>query len=372
MKKLLIFPLIALLVACSAKQGDEARQMKEEQLNEYKQELSGLKKKIAKLEKDLAKDKKDGAINVVASSIEPRLYEHFVDVTGKVEADKNIIISPEAAGKIVSIEVKEGDRVRKGTVLARLNTEMTQRSLAQIEINLKLATTTFERQADLWEQNIGSEMEYLQAKSNMEALQQQKEALEAQLDLATLRAPINGVVDEVIQKRGEMAGPQLPFARLVNIDQVYISADVSEIYLQEVKAGDKVAVEFPVINKQMDTEIFRTSAVIDPGSRTFRVRINLSNKTNDIKPNMLAVLKLRTFAAEKAIVVPSILVKKDFSGEFIFVVEETEGQLLAKKRYIKTGIKDNNNTLVLSGIEPGDQIITKGYAQVVDGSAISI
>jgi len=371
MKKLFIFPLIALMVACSASVEDE-NAAKQEELKQYKTELSALKKSIAKLEKELAVGRKEGVVKVIASTIKTELYEHFIDVTGQVEADKNIIISPESAGKIISINVKEGDRVRKGTVLARLNTELTQRSLAQIEINLDLATTTFERQKDLWDQNIGSEMEYLQAKSSKEALQQQKEALEAQLDLAIVRAPINGVVDEIIQRQGEMAGPQLPFARLVNIDQVYINADVSEIYLQQVKAGDNVKVEFPVINKNIDAKIFRASSVIDPGSRTFRLRIDLNNKQNDIKPNMLAILKLRTFAAENAIIVPSILVKKDFSGEFIFVAEEVEGQLRAKKRYITSGIKDNNNTLVTEGINVGDKVITKGYAQVVDGSAISL
>jgi len=371
MKKLFILPLIALMIACSAENGDDTK-AKQEQLKEYKKELSKLKKDIAELEKELALGRQEGLVNVVITPIETKLYEHFVDVTGKVEADKNIIVSPEAAGKIITIEVKEGDRVTKGSVLARLNTEMTQRSLAQVEINLQLATTTFERQADLWNQNIGSEMEYLQAKSNKEALEQQKEALEAQLDLAIIRAPINGVVDDVIQKEGEMAGPQMPFARLVNIDDVYITADVSEIYLQEIKANDNVAIEFPVIDKKINAKIFRSSSIIDPDSRTFRVRIDLNNKANDIKPNMLATLKLRTFAEENAIIVPSILVKKDFSGEFIFVAEKVDGQLRAKKRYIETGIKDNNNTLVTKGIEPGDEIITKGYAQVVDGSALSI
>ncbi|MCU4158083.1 efflux RND transporter periplasmic adaptor subunit [Carboxylicivirga sp. A043] len=376
MKKIIILAMIALAIialasSCSSKSNDDAAN-KQVQLNEYKSELSELKKKIAKLEKELSVGRKEGVVNVEATAIKTGLYEHFVDVTGQVETDKNIIISPEAAGKIVSIHVKEGDKVRKGDVLARLNTEMTQRSLRQVEINLQLATTTFERQADLWEQNIGSEMEYLQAKSSKDALEQQKEALEAQLDLAVVRAPIDGIVDDVIQKQGEMAGPQLPFARLVNIDHVYITADVSEIYLQKIKAGDKVSVEFPVIEKNIDATIYRSSSVIDPNSRTFRVRIDLVNKANDIKPNMLAVLKLRTFAEENAIVVPSILVKKDFSGEFIFVAEEEEGQLRAKKRYIQTGIKDNNSTLVTEGVKPGDKVITKGYAQVVDGSAISI
>jgi RND family efflux transporter MFP subunit len=368
---MIVLATIVLAGSCSSK-NDGVSEEKQEQLNQYKNELSALKKKITKLEKELSGDTKEGVVNVEAKPIETGLYEHFIDVTGQVETDKNIIVSPEAAGKIISIEVKEGDKVRKGEVLARLNTEMTQRSLKQVEINLQLAVTTYERQADLWEQNIGSEMEYLQAKSNKEALEQQKEALVAQLDLAIVRAPIDGIVDDVIQKQGEMAGPQLPFARLVNIDNVYVTADVSEIYLQKVKAGDKVAIEFPVIEKNIDATIYRSSAVIDKNSRTFRVRIDLTNKANDIKPNMLALLKLRTFVAENAIVVPSILVKKDFSGEFIFIAQELDGQMRAKKQYIETGIKDNNNTLVTKGIKAGDKVITKGYAQVVDGSAISM
>ncbi len=370
MKKIFILPLIALMVACTT--GEKDDEAKRAELKEYKKELSELKKKIEEIEKELSLNQKEGIINVVTTDVKQDLYEHFVDVTGQVKADQNILISPEAAGKIISIEVKEGDKVKKGQVLARLNTEMTQRSLAQVEVNLQLATTTYERQADLWQQNIGSEMEYLQAKSNKEALEQQKESLVAQLDMAIVRAPINGVVDDVIQKQGEMAGPQLPFARLVNIENVYITADVSEIYLQQIKAGDQVAIEFPVINKNLDAKVYRTSSVIDQGSRTFRVRIDLMNRDGAIKPNMLGVLKLRTFADENAMIVPSILVKKDFSGEFIFVAEDIEGQLRAKKRYIKTGIKDNNNTLVTEGLNVGDKVITKGYAQVVDGSAISI
>ncbi len=249
---------------------------------------------------------------------------------------------------------------------------MIERSLDEIKINLELAKTTFERQSNLWKQNIGSEMEYLQSKSRMESLQQKKEALEAQLAMAVVSAPINGIVDDIIQKQGEMASPAVPFARLVNIDQVYITADVSEIYLQKINAGDNVEVEFPILNKTTEAKIYRTSAIIDPDSRTFRLRINLNNKQEDIKPNMLSVLKLRTYAADNSIVVPSILVKKDFSGEFVFIAAESDGKQVARKRYIETGIKDNNSTLVLKGLNAGDMLITKGYAQVVDGSVISL
>lgn len=371
MNKVAIALLVLVLAGCSAK-SPSTNADKEEELKTYKKELSELKKKIAKLEAELDSDSGKGAINVVTTPVEYRLFEHFVDVTGKVEADKNIVVSPEAAGKIISIDVREGDRVQKGQILARLNTEMIERSLDEIKINLQLATTTFERQANLWKQNIGSEMEYLQAKSQKESLEQKLEGLHAQMDMAQVRAPINGIVDNVIQKQGEMAGPQMPFARLVNIDQVYVTADISEMYLQKVKAGDQVQLDFPVLDQTVEAKIYRTSSVIDADSRTFRVRINLNNASGDIKPNMLSVLKLRTFAAENAIVVPSILVKKDFTGEFVFIASQKDGKTVAKKQYITSGIKDNNNTLVIDGLKVADQLITRGYAQVVDGSVISL
>lgn len=371
MNKVAIALLVLVLAGCSAK-SPSTNADKEEELKTYKKELSELKKKIAKLEAELDSDSGKGAINVVTTPVEYRLFEHFVDVTGKVEADKNIVVSPEAAGKIISIDVREGDRVQKGQILARLNTEMIERSLDEIRINLQLATTTFERQANLWKQNIGSEMEYLQAKSQKESLEQKLEGLQAQMDMAQVRAPINGIVDNVIQKQGEMAGPQMPFARLVNIDQVYVTADISEMYLQKVKAGDQVQLDFPVLDQTVEAKIYRTSSVIDADSRTFRVRINLNNASGDIKPNMLSVLKLRTFAAENAIVVPSILVKKDFTGEFVFIARQKDGKTVAKKQYITSGIKDNNNTLVIDGLKVADQLITRGYAQVVDGSVISL
>nr|WP_321454286.1 efflux RND transporter periplasmic adaptor subunit [uncultured Carboxylicivirga sp.] len=371
MKKLAISLIILLLAGCAATTNDN-RKEKETELAEYKNELSQLKKKIAKLEQELADNSGEGAITVITTPIKPILFEHFVDISGQVQADKNIIVSPESSGKIVSIDVKEGQQVQKGQVLARLNTEMIERSLDEININLDLAKTTFERQSNLWEQNIGSEMEYLQAKSQMESLKQKKEGLEAQLNMAVVRAPINGIVDDIIQRQGEMANPAAPFARLVNIDQVYITADVSEMYLQKIKAGDDVSINFPVLDKTIDAEIYRTSSVIDRDSRTFRLRINLPNSLGEYKPNMLAVLKLRTYAADNSIVVPSILVKKDFSGEFVFIAVDKDGKKIAQKQYIKTGIKDNNNTLVTDGLTNGDQLITTGYAQVVDGSAISL
>jgi RND family efflux transporter MFP subunit len=366
-----MIPLLALLMACGGF-SDKDRAAKEKQLNEYKNELTTLKKKIAKLEKELSEGVGEGVVRVVYEPVKASSYSHYVDVSGKVNADKNILVSPEVGGNIVSIAVKEGDKVKIGQVLGRLNTQMLERAIKELQISYDLAKTTYERQKNLWDQNIGSEMDYLQARSQKESLQQKLEGLNAQLEMAVITSPINGVVDEVIQRVGEIAGPQMPFARIVNIDNVYITADVSEIYLQKIHSGELVNIEFPVIGKSIQKEIFRTSSVIDAGTRTFRIRVNLENPSQEIKPNMLAMMKLETFAADDVIVVPSILVKKDFTGEFLFTAEKDGDTWKAKKKYIETGLKDNNSTLVTSGLSAGDNLIVKGFSQVVDGSVISL
>lgn len=370
MKRILSIILIAVLASCSATSDKKA---KEQELAEYKQQLSALKKKISKLEKELAEESGANVVNVYVDPVKITGFRHYVDVSGNVNADKNVIVSPETGGNIVSINVKEGDKVRKGQILGRLNTEMIERTIKEVQINYNLAVTTYNRRKNLWDQQIGSEMEYLQAKSQKESLEQKLESLKAQLDMALIKSPIDGVVDEIIQKVGEMAGPQIPFARVVNLENLYINADVSEMYLPQIHKGEEVDVSFPVINKKMRKKIYRVSNVIDPSSRTFRVRVNLMNNDDgQIKPNMMAVLKLLIYSNDSAIVVPSILIKKDFTGEFLFIAEQQDGKWYARKRYLVTGIKNNNQTVVVEGLKEGDELITKGYAQVVDGAEINI
>ncbi len=366
MKKIVSIALLAILVSCSSND----KKAKEDLLNEYKTELSKLKKEISKLEKEMADDSGQGVVKVIVEPVGITSFKHYVDVTGNVSADKNILVSPEVMGNLISTNVSEGDHVKKGQVLGRLNTEMIERSIREVKINHDLAVTTYKRRKNLWDQSIGSEMEYLQAKSNKEALEQKLEALKAQLDMAVIKSPINGVIDEIILREGEMASPQMPFARIVNINNIYITADVSEMYLTKIHKGDKVGIEFPVLNRTIKKRIFRISSVIDPSSRTFRVRVNLNNEDNLIKPNMMAVLKLLTYSNDSAIVAPSILVKKDFTGEFIFIAEKDGDRWIARKRYLETGIKNNNKTVVTEGLTGEDKIIVKGYAQVVDGSEI--
>lgn len=358
------------LSACGSRVADENWE-KADQLAEYKVQMEDLRKKIAQLERELNIVDNKSTVNVEITPVVKTNFEHFVDVMGRVQSDQNLLVSPESAGNIVEILVKEGDRVNKGQVLARLNTDALDRSIQELEVNLELANTLFERQDLLWKQNIGSEVQYLQAKSNKESLERRLEGLKAQRAMAVITSPVTGVVDDLIQKRGEMAGPATPFARIVNLDKVYITADVSEIYLNQVRHGDSIQVYFPVLDLTRNAIIARTSSVLDPDSRTFRIRIELDNTRNQIRPNLMAVLKLRTYQNQEAVVVPSILIKRDFVGDFLFVAEEDNGRTVARKRYIERGLNDNNNTVVYSGLNSGDGIITLGYGQVVDGTVLN-
>ncbi len=371
---LLIFPVLALLIqGCSTNEASDEKEIKKEQLESYQEELKELQKKIATLEAELNTGTPSNAVNVETSTLQPVTFEQFIEATGIVSTDQNIIVSPETPGIIQSISITEGDEVKKGQILARLNTESLQQSIEEIKVNLKMTTTLFERRKNLWEQNIGSEVEYLQAESNMMALQRKLQGLEAQLDMAVVRAPIPGIIDDLLQKQGEMSGPTIPFARLVNLEDVYITANVSEEYLNKINSGDSVRVTFPVLGTQKSATVFRTSAVIDPDSRTFSIRANLNNTDLSLQPNLMGEMKMRISRIPNALVVPSILVKKDFNGEFIFVVSEDEnGTPVAQKKYITSGIKDNNNTVVTKGLDKGTDIITKGFGQVTDGSPLNI
>jgi membrane fusion protein (multidrug efflux system) len=365
--------LIMLVWGCGADNPADEREIKEQQLEDYRSELNELKEKIANLEAELGKNMPTNLVNVEAQELKPVLFEQFIEAVGSVSTDQNIIVSPEASGVIRSIEIKEGDNVKEGQILALLNTESIEQSIEEVRVNLQLASTLYERRKNLWEQNIGSEVEFLQAESSMRALQKKLQGLEAQLDMAVIKAPINGVIDDLMQRQGEMAGSIIPFARIVNLDKVYITADVSEEYLNKINAGDSVSINFPVLGLSKKAKVFRTSAVIDPDSRTFSVRVNLNNRDLSLQPNLMGEMKMRIARIPDALVVPSLLIKKDFKGEFVFVVLNSEnGYPVAQKQYIQTSIKDNNNTVVIDGLERGQKIITKGYAQVTDGTPLNI
>ncbi len=370
-KNIFIFIFLSLLVgSCTTQKEDD----KIAQLAEYKQSLTELKKTISDLEAEIEKEQgvSVSAVNVTTKIMVPESYHHYIEVTGKVKADQNTVVSPEGAGKITRIVVSEGDRVSKGQLLAYLNTDAIESQIQEVKVNLELADTTFRRRQILWDQHIGSEIEYLQAKSNKESLQQKLNALEAQLAMTTVKSQISGIVDEIFQKTGEIAGPGLPFAQVVNINTIYVNCEVGERFLGKVKNEDSTFVYFPAIDKTVKTQVFRSSTVINDISRTFRVRINLDNRAHEILPNLIAVVKMKVFSADNLLIVPSILVKQDFEGEFVFVSEERDGKTYARKQYVKSIFNSDNRTIISEGLNAGDAIITQGYDQIVNGTEISI
>lgn len=361
--------LLALLLASCGNDVD-----KKKQLAQYKDQLTELKKEISALEDAIESEggTKSNAVNVNTEVVRPQTYNHYIEVTGKVQADQNTTVSAEGPGKITRIVVTEGDRVRRGQALAYLNNDAIESQIEQIKAGLQLSTTTFERRKKLWDQQIGSEIEYLQAKADKEAQQQNLKTLEAQLSMLTIKSQIDGVVDEVFQKSGEIAGSAIPFARVVNIDNIYVNAEVGERFVGMINNGDSTTVHIPALNEKIDATIFRSSTVINDVSRTFRVRINLKNAEHKIKPNLISVVTLKVYSADSLLIVPSILVKQDFEGDFLFVVEQRDGKTYAKKTYVKSMFDTDNKTIISEGLKDGDTIVTQGYNQIVNGTEIKI
>lgn len=361
----------AMLAGCSAKPADDSA-LKTQQLQQYKREFSELKQKIEALEKELALSNKNDDVRVQVAELVPEQFERFIEITGRVEAEEDVQVSPESAGVIAEVLVKEGQRVVKGQTMAVLNTEALRRAVDELKIQHELAATTYNRQKNLWDQNIGSEMQLLQARSAMEALQKRIESTEAQINLSVIKSPVSGVVDAVYQKKGEIGSPQVPFARVINSSSIRVYADVSESYLPKIKQGDRVVVSFPALGRDIDATIYRIGNSIDANNRTFSIRVNLNNPDGMIKPNIISTIRVRDYSVQDAIVVPNILIKEDFRGNYTYIAEMVDGKSVARKVYVKPGVNNNNRTEVLEGLSSGMKIITEGYVQVADGTPLRI
>ena len=330
MKKILIVLTAAIFLAsCSSTPVNDV-ETKRQQLQQFKQQVHTLQQKISALETELKATEVDEVIKIKVAEIQNQLFEHYIEVNGKVEAELDVNVSPESAGVIKEVFVTEGQMVTKGEVMAKLSTDILERSIEEMKIQLDLATINFDRQKNLWEQNIGSEMQFLQAKNNKESLEKRIEGLNAQIDMSEVKSPVSGVVDVVFQKKGHIGNPQVPFAKVINISKIKIYADVSESYITKIKKGDKVNVSFPALNREIETSIVQIGNTIDANNRTFRVRIDMNNPDKMIKPNLVSIIKLRDYINKEAIVVPSLYIKDDFKGDYTYLVEKQGGKNVSK------------------------------------------
>lgn len=376
MKKYFSLAFVIALASCG---NNDSLEGKKQQLEQLKAQYISLETKIKSLEKEisdadttLAKNLATKGIAVEVKTLAPEIFEHYFEVNAVVEADKNLMISPETGGHIKTISVKEGEKVAQGQVIAVLNTDVLQKNIDEIQNGLELAKTVYERQKKLWEQKIGSEIQYLQAKNNKESLEKKLETLQTQVALSTIKAPVDGIIDIVYQKAGELAGPGIPLVQLVNLEKMLVKADVSEAYAGVVKERDTVELLFPAFAYSVKQPIERVSHIINPGNRSFKVQVSLANKNNMLKPNYVATMKIRDFTESSALVIPSVAVSRDMRGEYVYIVEQSEEKMIAKKTYIKTGKTNQGKTMITDGLKAGQKVITAGNNEVANGNEIRI
>ena len=367
--------LAALLLAgCGEKKGD--LQGKKEELAKLKAEQGELNTKIKGLEGELTKldpvKREEARIKAVAvSPVTATTFRHFVELQGTIDAKNNVQVVPRGAGgTITAMYVAEGSPVRAGQVIAKLDDQIVRESLNEVQTQLSLARTVYEKQANLWKQQIGTELQYLQAKSNVESLERRIATIRAQIGQSSVTAPISGVVDQVIGKVGMTAAPGMGIVRVVNLSQLKVVAKVADTFAGTVKRGDAVQINFPDINRQLNAKISFVSTSVDPLSRTFTIEAPLPS-SSDLKPNMLAQVKINDQSKPNAIVINQNLIQNTENGQLVYVAVNEGAKRVAKAKKVVTGQSYGGQIEITQGLSAGEQLITRGYQEVTDGQTIS-
>ncbi len=298
-------------------------------------------------------------------------FNHYFEVYGNVESDKSAIIYAENSGVVRQISVREGQEVKKGQKLVSLDTQIIDRNIDEVKTSLNLATTLYQKQKKLWDQNVGSEVQYLEAKNRMESLESSLATLEEQRNKSTVTAPFSGVVDKIYPKVGEMAGGQSPIVRIVNLSEVYINADVSERYVTSIQKDDMVTV---IANRTdtVESSISKIGSFINSANRTFEIRVDINETLTSARPNSLVVLKINDYKDKDAVIIPSSIIMQDGSGrDYVFLVTKNEkGHDVASKTLVDVGPSYEGNTVIENGVNPGDVVVDKGSRSVRGGDKV--
>ncbi len=374
MKSLAKFlPLIALAflaISCAKEEGVEAKKAELQalklQLNDINTSIKELETELTALDPEFARQNKKSILITTAAARKGR-FEHYVEVTGSVLSKKNVSISAETVGRILTVPAMEGMRVEKGAVLATTDSEVIERNIDEIENSLSLAKTLFEKQERLWNQKIGTEVQYLEAKNRVEGLQRSLASAKTQLAKAIIKAPFSGTVETVSVRMGELVQPGMPMFQFVGDSELFIEADISESYVGVLNRGDSVDVSFPSIAQELKTKVSSVGAIINPNNRTFKVEVFLP-KIPMIKPNMISVLKIQDYEAEEAVIVPSKLVLSDNRGDYVFTVVDG----IAKKTYVKRGKTADLDTEILEGLTGTELLVDKGFREVGDNFSVTV
>lgn len=386
MKK--IFPVLIVILFMASCSGGDDKSVEDiiatrdlESLRAKKSQLvseqNSIKQDIKKLDIIIAELDESKKIPLVTSfKLETTNFTHFLELQGNVTTKNLLIIYPEYSGVLSNVYVKEGQRVNKGEILAKIDDGGLSQQLAQLKIQADLAKTTYERQQRLWDQKIGSEMQYLQAKSNYEAQIQAIAQLEQQVDKTIIKAPFTGTIDDVFTEQGSVVMPgQSQLMRIVNLDNMYIETDVPEKYITNITRNKNVQIEFPVLGKKINSKVRQVGDFINPNNRTFKVEIGLPNNDRSIKPNLTAKLKINDYSNENALLIPQSIISENASGQQYVYIISSDGdnnEVRAEKRVIETGLTQGDYIEVAEGLEAGNEIIMEGARSVNDGQKVKI
>jgi len=362
-----------LLFSCGPKETNDLAG-KKKQLTEKKTELKALQGEIDKLREEILEldpPKEKAPVLVTIESVTPKDFVRYTDVQASVMSDNVVFASSEMGGRIVSMTAKEGQYVKRGQLIASVDLQTLKDQKSELETGMSLAKDVYDRQKRLWDQNIGTEIQYLQAKNSYERLQKSLDLLNTQLKKANVYAPISGVVDKEFLQAGEMSAPGAPIVQIFNPNKLKISADVPESYLGKIKRGDKVKVSFPALGVEETKVVSLVGRSIDPSNRTFKVEINTNNMGGKLKPNLLAEIAFNDFSQKDAVAVDLPLVQEEVSGKkYIYTIGQKDGKQVAQKSYVSIGESSEGKVIITEGLRADDKIILDGARSVSPGAPV--
>jgi membrane fusion protein (multidrug efflux system) len=368
-----------LFAACGSSNIDDTLEGKKKKLEDLKSEQIKINDEIARLQADIARLDPSAAQQakaklVAITTIQPDTFVHYIDLQGTVEAENIAYVTPQnQGGQVEAIYVKQGDFVKKGQLLLKLNNEAASTQLGPLQVQLSNAEDILRRRQALWQQGVGTEVELTNAKATVEGLQKQLNAINVQLGQYNVYAPMSGVAETVNIRVGETFSAQtatMAGIRIVNTSNLKVTANVPENYLSQVKQGSNIRINFPDINKTINATVSVTGKVIDPNSRSFYIEARLP-ADNSYRPNQIAVVQIQDYSSKGAITIPVNTLQTDEQGKFVLVAANENGKLIARKRTVTMGRMYNNRLEITSGLKAGDQIITEGYQGLYDGQLLT-
>ena len=344
--------------------------------------VTALQAKKALIQADLAKidealatlDVKKEEALVSVLTVKDTVFSHYLEIQGSVNTKENILVQPEFQGTLVSLNVKAGQRVSKGQVLGKIDDAGLSQQVASLENQYALAKTTFERQKNLWSQKIGSEMQYLQAQTQMISAQRGVAQIKAQLEKTILKAPFTGTIDEVFVEKGQVVAPsQQGLMRIVNLSNMYVSTSVPETYIGKLKVGTEVDVFLTSLGKTYKGKVRQIGNFVNPNNRSFGIEVSVPNPENLLRPNQVANLKITDYFSKNAIVVPTNVIQEDGEkNKFVYTAINVSGKTgIAKKVIVKLGQSSNNVTEILSGLSAEAIIVSEGANAISDGMKLN-